>query len=73
MLAQIGKALQDNSIIVTLNSTGWVAAGLEMVRYFSMFVLVGSIAIVDLRVIGIAGQQLSAVEEGCEWNAVISI
>ena len=57
MLTQIGEALQDDSIIVTLNSTGWMAAGLEIVHYFSMFVLVGSIAIVDLRVMGLAGQQ----------------
>jgi hypothetical protein len=62
VLTQIGEALQDNSIIVTLNSTGWMAAGLEIVHYFSMFVLVGSIAIVDLRVIGIAGQQQSATK-----------
>lgn len=62
MIVQIGEALQDNSIIVTLNSVGWMAAGLEIVHYFSMFVLVGSIAIVDLRVIGIAGQQQSATK-----------
>jgi hypothetical protein len=47
VLIQIGEALQDNSLIVTLNSVGWMAAGLEIVHYFSMFVLVGSIAIVD--------------------------
>jgi hypothetical protein len=62
VLIQIGEALQDNPLIVTLNSVGWMAAGLEIVHYFSMFVLVGSIAIVDLRVIGIAGQQQSATK-----------
>jgi hypothetical protein len=62
VLTQIGEALQDNSIIVTLNSTGWMAAGLEIVHYFSMFVLVGSIAMVDLRVMGLAGQQQSATK-----------
>ena len=62
MLVQIGEALQDNSIVVTLNSVGWMAATLEIVHYFGMFVLVGSIAIVDLRVIGWAGQQQSATK-----------
>ena len=62
MLTQIGEALQDNSLIVTLNSVGWMAATLEIVHYFGMFVLVGSIAIVDLRVMGIAGQQQSATK-----------
>ncbi len=62
MLTQIGQALQDNSLIVTVNSVGWMAATLEVVHYFSMFVLVGSIAVVDLRVMGIAGQQQSATK-----------
>ena len=62
MLAQIGHALQSNSLIVGLNSTGWIAAALEVVHYFSMFVLVGSIAIVDLRILGLAGRQQSATK-----------
>jgi hypothetical protein len=62
VLIQIGEALQDNSLIVTLNSVGWMAATLEIVHYFGMFVLVGSIAIVDLRVMGLAGQQYSATK-----------
>ena len=61
-LIRIGEALQDNSLIVTLNSVGWMAATLEIVHYFGMFVLVGSIAIVDLRVMGLAGQQQSATK-----------
>ncbi len=62
MVSQIGEALQSNSVIITLNSVGWMAAGLEIIHYFGMFVLVGSIAMVDLRVIGIAGQQQSATK-----------
>jgi uncharacterized membrane protein SirB2 len=62
VLTQIGEALQNNSVIVMLNSTGWMAAGLEIIHYFSMFVLVGSIAIVDLRVMGLAGNQQSATK-----------
>jgi len=58
----LGHALESNSLIVTLNSTGWMAAALEVVHYFSMFVLVGSIAIVDLRVLGVAGRQQSAAK-----------
>jgi hypothetical protein len=62
VIIQIGEALQDNSLIVMLNSVGWMAATLEIVHYFSMFVLVGSIAMVDLRVIGLAGQKQSATK-----------
>jgi uncharacterized membrane protein len=59
MLAQLGESLQNNSLIVTLNGTSWMAAALEVIHYFSMFVLVGSIAIVDLRLLGLAGQHQS--------------
>ena len=46
MLLQLADKLQDNSIIVALTSTGWTAAGLAILHYYSMFVLVGSMAIV---------------------------
>lgn len=62
MLAQFGSELQRNSFIITINSVGWMAAALEVVHYFGMFILVGSITIVDLRVIGILGPQLNAAK-----------
>lgn len=60
MLLQLADKLQDNPIIVTLTSTGWTAAGLAILHYYSMFVLVGSMAIVDLRVLGVMGREESA-------------
>jgi uncharacterized membrane protein len=60
MLFHLGEWLQHNSIIVLLNGTAWTAAATEVIHYFSMFVLVGSIAIVDLRVLGIAARSQSA-------------
>jgi len=56
MLLQIADRLQDNSVIVALTSTGWTAAGLAILHYYSMFILVGSMAIVDLRVLGVVGR-----------------
>jgi hypothetical protein len=64
VVIQIGQALQSNALIVKINGTDWMAAALEVVHYFSMFVLVGSIAVVDLRILGIAGQQQSAMTIG---------
>jgi hypothetical protein len=61
MLFQIAEKLQDNSIIIFLTSTGWTAAGLAILHYYSMFVLVGSMVIVDLRVLGILGRNYNAV------------
>jgi uncharacterized membrane protein len=62
VLVQFGQWLQNNSLVVTLNSTAWMAAATEMLHYFSMFVLVGSTAIVDLRVLGLAARNQSPTQ-----------
>ena len=59
MLLQIADRLQDNTIIMALTGTGWTAAGLAVLHYYSMFVLVGSMAIVDLRVLEVVGHAYS--------------
>jgi uncharacterized membrane protein len=56
MLLHLCRWMQDNSLIVALNGTAWTAAVLEIVHYFSMFILVGSMLIVDLRVLGLVGR-----------------
>jgi len=44
-------------MIALLNGTAWTAALLEIVHYFSMFILVGSMLIVDLRVLGLVARR----------------
>jgi hypothetical protein len=61
-MLQLGRWLQDNSLMVTLNSTAWMAAATELIHYFSMFVLVGSTAIVDLRILGLAARNQSPTQ-----------
>jgi uncharacterized membrane protein len=60
MLLHLCRWLQDNSFIDLLNGTAWTAAALEIVHYFSMFILVGSMVIVDLRVLGLVGRDQDA-------------
>jgi hypothetical protein len=56
MLFHLCRWLQENSFITLLNGTSWTAAALEIIHYFSMFILVGSMVIVDLRVLGLVGR-----------------
>jgi len=56
MLFHLCRWLQENSFITLLNGTSWTAAALEIIHYFSMFILVGSMVIVDLRVLGLLGR-----------------
>jgi uncharacterized membrane protein len=62
MLLHLCRWLQDNSFIGWLNGTAWTAATLEIVHYFSMFILVGSMVIVDLRVLGLLGRRQNAAQ-----------
>src|SRR4051794_12390135 len=55
MFLQMARGLQANSVIITLTSTGWTAALIAILHYYSMFVLVGSMAIVNLSVLGFIG------------------
>src|SRR5229473_6724320 len=62
MFLHICRLLQDNSFIALINGTAWTAAALEIVHYFSMFILVGSMVIVDLRVLGLVGRRQDATQ-----------
>jgi uncharacterized membrane protein len=62
MLLHLCRLLQDNSLIAVINGTAWIAAALEIVHYFSMFILVGSMVIVDLRVLGLVGRRQDATQ-----------
>ena len=62
MLHQLGQLLQNNSFIVTINSLPVTAAALEIIHYFSMFLIVGPTAMVDLRVLGAADRHHPVAE-----------
>ena|SRR5882672_2875046 len=62
MLLHICRRLQGNSFIAAIDGTAWTAAVTEVVHYFSMFILVGSMVIVDLRVLGLVGRRQDATQ-----------
>src|SRR6266853_2844170 len=62
MLLHICRWLQEKSFIAAMNGTAWSAAATEIVHYFSMFILVGSMVIVDLRVLGLVGRRQDATQ-----------
>src|SRR5882672_1735525 len=62
MLLHICRWLQENSFIGAMNGMAWSAAATEIVHYFSMFILVGSMVIVDLRVLGVVARRIDATQ-----------
>jgi uncharacterized membrane protein len=62
MLLSISQWLEGIGWIAWLNASPVGAAIVEVVHYFSMFMIVGSIGIVDLRLLGVTGGQQTATE-----------
>jgi hypothetical protein len=48
--------LEHSSWITVISNTAWLYAIFEVLHYFSLFVLVGSIVIVDLSILGVVGR-----------------
>ena len=70
MLLHLGEWLEHNSWIVAINSSVVLSTILEVAHYAGFFLLVGSIAIVDLRVLGVATRRQTATslaEELFPW------
>jgi Family of unknown function (DUF6644) len=54
--------LEHTSWVAAIAQTGWMYAATSVIHYFSLFVLVGTICIVDLRLLGVAGRRRSAAQ-----------
>jgi uncharacterized protein DUF6644 len=59
------EGLEHTSWVMTIASTGWLYAAISVTHYFTLFVLVGTIVLVDLRILGVAarGQSVTQVAE----------
>lgn len=54
--------LQHSAFITWLSDSVVMATFIEVLHYFSLFLLVGSIVLVDLRVMGVAARKRNATE-----------
>lgn len=51
------EALEQTAWVKTLGTTGWMYSTVAVTHYLSMFWFIGSIAVVDLRVMGLAARR----------------
>lgn len=56
------EALEQTGWVKTLGSTGWMYASVSVIHYLTMFWFIGSMAVVDLRVMGVAARKRSLPE-----------
>jgi amino acid transporter len=51
------EALEQSGWVKTLGETGWMYATVSVIHYLTMFWFIGSMAVVDLRVMGVAARK----------------
>jgi len=56
------EALEQMGWVKTFGSTGWMYASVSVVHYLTMFWFIGSMAVVDLRVMGVAARKRNLTE-----------
>jgi hypothetical protein len=70
------EALEQTGWVKTFGSTGWMYASVSVVHYLTLFWCIGSMAVVDLRVMGIAARKRSLSELSAQlfpwaWTGLI--
>ncbi len=56
------EALEQTGWVKTLGSTGWMYSTVSVTHYLTMFWFIGSVAVVDLRVMGLVARKRSLGE-----------
>jgi hypothetical protein len=56
------EALEQSGWVKTLGSTGWMYASVSVIHYLTLFWCIGSMAVVDLRVMGVAARKRNLSE-----------
>ena len=56
------EALEQTAWVTTLGSTGWMYSTVSVTHYLTMFWFIGSVAVVDLRVMGLVARKRSLGE-----------
>jgi small-conductance mechanosensitive channel len=54
--------LEHSSVITTISNSKWMYPAVEVTHFFSLFLLVGTIAVIDLRLLGLAGGRQTVTE-----------
>ena len=56
------EAMEQMGWVKTLSETGWMYATVSVIHYLTMFWFIGSMAVVDLRVMGVAARKRNLTE-----------
>ena len=58
----IFEGLEHAAWVMTIAETGWLYVAISVTHYFTLFVLVGTIVVVDLRILGVAARSQTVTQ-----------
>jgi hypothetical protein len=58
----IFEGLEHAAWVMTIAETGWLYVAISVTHYFTLFVLVGTIVLVDLRILGVAARSQTVTQ-----------
>jgi hypothetical protein len=75
-LTELMKWLEGSSLAVTIHQTAWLFTTIELVHVIAISLVIGTIAIVDLRLLGLASTnrpftELARLVLPCTWAAFV--
>lgn len=62
MIPAFFEHLEANPLIIAMGQNGWFYDTCSVLHYFCVFVMTGSIILVDLRVLGVAGKRTTMLQ-----------
>jgi hypothetical protein len=68
------ESLQHAGWVTVVSDTGWLYAAISVIHYFTLFVFIGTIALLDLRILGVAdrGHTITQLaEQVLPWNWIV--
>jgi hypothetical protein len=68
------ESLQHAGWVTVVSDTGWLYAAVSILHYFTLFVFIGTIALLDLRLLGIAarGRTIAQLaQQVLPWNWIV--
>ena len=68
------ESLQHAGWVTVISDTGWLYAAVSVIHYFTLFVFIGTVALLDLRILGIADRRQAIMQLAGQilpWNWIV--
>jgi hypothetical protein len=68
------ESLQHSGWVTVVSDTGWLYAAVSIVHYFTLFLFIGTVTLLDLRILGVADRRQTIAQLAAQvlpWNWLV--